>query len=119
MRLTAVMEEIDEERFRRGPRPLGIGSGSVKQPVAEGEGPQSSRVSDADREEVLLGSAGGRPRVQVRGRTGSVAHEAFEKAFSEWQDKQQVFEKEKRNEMLESIVSEYRSEREVEVRRRG
>ena len=58
-------------------------------------------------------------RVQVRGRTGTVAHDAFEKALSEWQEGQQVFDSEKRHEMLESIVSEYRSEREVEVRRRG
>lgn len=67
--LTAVMEEIDEERFRRGPRPLGMGLGSQKQPVAEGEAPRSSLASGPDREEVLLGSTGGRPRVQVRGRT--------------------------------------------------
>lgn len=67
VRLTAVMEEIDEESFRRGPRPLGRGPTSVERPA--GSGAQSSRPSGAAREELMLGHADGSPRVQVRGMT--------------------------------------------------
>ena len=57
--------------------------------------------------------------VLVRGRTGSVRREDFERAVSDWNAEYESFEKEKKAGMIESIVKEYKSEREVEARKRG
>ncbi|MBN2734618.1 MAG: DUF460 domain-containing protein [Methanomicrobiaceae archaeon] len=57
--------------------------------------------------------------VTVRGRTGTINREKLKKALSVWNLGQDKFENERKALMIESIVKEYKSEREVEARRRG
>lgn len=57
-------------------------------------------------------------KMDLRGRTGTLHRADLEEALSKWRSDQELYERQKREQMLESIVSEYRSEREVEVRRR-
>ena len=66
MRLTACMEQMDEEHFRRGPHPLGRSAAPSPRPEGETAGQQV--LSSEDREEILLG-AHANPRVAVRGRS--------------------------------------------------
>lgn len=66
VRLTACMEQMDEERFRRGPHPLGRSAAPSPRPEGETAGQQV--LSSEDREEILLG-AHANPRVAVRGRS--------------------------------------------------
>lgn len=64
VRLTACMEQMDEERFRRGPRPLGVEPAPPSHPGVE---PAARPVrSTEDRHETELG-AGSTLRVTVRG----------------------------------------------------
>ncbi|WP_170931947.1 hypothetical protein [Brachybacterium massiliense] len=60
------MEQMDEERFRRGPHPLGSSAAPSPRPERETAGQQVR--SNEDREEILLG-AHANPRVAVRGRS--------------------------------------------------
>jgi predicted RNase H-like nuclease (RuvC/YqgF family) len=69
-------------------------------------------------EKIPLISASKAP-VSVRGRTGNVRREEFEKAVLEWKKDKEIFETQKKASMIESIVKEYKSEREVEARKRG
>lgn len=57
--------------------------------------------------------------VATRGSIGFAFRKDFELALEKWKEGQEIFEKERSAEMIESIVSEYRSEREVEARRHG
>ncbi|WOF15257.1 DUF460 domain-containing protein [Methanoplanus sp. FWC-SCC4] len=57
--------------------------------------------------------------VKVRGRIGTIKMKDLKKALSLWESRQETYETEKKFEMIESIVKEYRSERQVEARRRG
>lgn len=57
--------------------------------------------------------------VVTRGSIGFAFRKDLEQATGRWQEGQEKFEKEKSVEMIESIVSEYRSEREIEARRHG
>ena len=66
VRLTACMEQMDEEHFRRGPHPLGRSAAPSPRPEGETAGQQV--LSSEDREEILLG-AHANPRVAVRGRS--------------------------------------------------
>ncbi len=54
--------------------------------------------------------------VTVRGRTGTVKREPFEEALARWNAEQEIYESEKRKEMLFSIVREYKNQRVVEAR---
>ena len=58
-------------------------------------------------------------RVVVRGKTGTVEHAALEAALEHWEEEKAAYMQEKTNEMLDSIVKEYRYSREQEVRRHG
>ena len=57
--------------------------------------------------------------VQVRGRTATVEHDRLTAAIEAWKQEQQAFLRRQKEELLTSIVQEYRSEREREVRRHG
>lgn len=57
--------------------------------------------------------------VQVRGKIGSVSREDLERAIAAWEKARHSQELSQKTEMLESIIREYRSEREREVRDRG
>ncbi|WP_048149304.1 DUF460 domain-containing protein [Methanolacinia paynteri] len=57
--------------------------------------------------------------VATRGSIGFAFRKEFDQALEKWKEGQEIFEKEKSAEMIESIVSEYRSERELEARRHG
>jgi hypothetical protein len=54
---------------------------------------------------------------QVRGKTGTVNRNRFDRALKEWEREQEEQERKKKTEMLESIFREYRFEREKEVHR--
>lgn len=78
-----------------------------------------SRLLDVFRaEKIPLLSSKDVP-VATRGSIGFAFRKDFEEALERWKKEQEQFEKERSVEMIESIVSEYRSEREVEARRHG
>jgi predicted RNase H-like nuclease (RuvC/YqgF family) len=57
--------------------------------------------------------------VQVRGKRGLCGKETLEAALIRWQEKQAQHEREKKSEMIEHIIKEYKSERGKEVRKSG
>lgn len=57
--------------------------------------------------------------VSLRGRTGTIKKDDFDRAVLEWKEEQITYEAEKKADMIEAIVKEYKSERELEARRRG
>jgi predicted RNase H-like nuclease (RuvC/YqgF family) len=60
---------------------------------------------------------GDQVEVQVRGKSGIMKRDRFEKAMKEWEREQVARDRRSRTEMLESIFKEYRFEREKEVHR--
>ena len=77
------------------------------------------RLTDVFRaEKIPLLSSDSVP-VVTRGGIGFAFRKDFEVALERWREGQERFEKERSAEMIESIVSEYKSEREVEARRHG
>ena len=77
------------------------------------------RLLDAFRAEKIPMLSSKDVPVATRGSIGFAFRKDFEQALEKWKEFQEIFEKERSAEMIESIVSEYRSEREVEARRHG
>jgi uncharacterized protein len=77
------------------------------------------RLLDAFRKEKIPLLSSEDIPVVTRGSIGFAFRKDFEQALEKWKEGQEKFEKERSAEMIESIVSEYRSEREVEARRHG